>query len=252
MAGSFDLTGKTALITGSSRGIGKAIALELAAHGAEILIHCSENVKAAGDAIQEARARGRKAWLLQAELGRAGAAGRLRESAAALVAQVDILVLNASVQCRRKWHEVGSEEFDRQIAVNLKSSLELIQLFAPAMMERRWGRVLAIGSVQQTRPHPEMIVYSASKAAQMNMVITLARELAGFGVTVNNLSPGVIETDRNRDALSDEAYRRGKLSSIPCGYFGKPADCASAALLLCSEEGGYIREPLEMLFQQVF
>lgn len=236
----FDLKGRTALVTGSSRGIGRAIALKLAEHGAGLVVHCGGNAEAAAKVAEEAEAFGVKAHVAAMDLAEPDAPRRLRDMVKKLVGGIDILVLNASVQHRRNWLEVTGEEFDSQVVVNLKASLGLMQLFVPAMMDKGWGRILTIGSVQQTRPHPEMIVYSATKAAQMSMVMTVAREVACAGVTVNNLSPGVIETDRNREALADCKYMRQRLSLIPCGFFGKPSDCAAAALLLCSEEGRYI------------
>lgn len=124
--------------------------------------------------------------------------------------------------------------------VNFKSSLELIQKYAPHMKEQGWGRILTIGSVQQYKPHKDMIVYAASKCAQMSMVKNLAMQLAPYGITVNNLAPGVIDTPRNTDALANIEYKEKVLAGIPCGYAGLPKDCVAGALLLCSEEGRYI------------
>jgi NAD(P)-dependent dehydrogenase (short-subunit alcohol dehydrogenase family) len=120
------------------------------------------------------------------------------------------------------------------------ATLRLIQLCEPAMTARRWGRILTIGSVQQSRPHPDMAIYAASKSAQLNLVPNLARQLAPFGVTINNLAPGVISTDRNADALADAVYAAQVRAKIPAGRFGDPGDCTGAALLLCSEAGRYI------------
>jgi NAD(P)-dependent dehydrogenase (short-subunit alcohol dehydrogenase family) len=108
------------------------------------------------------------------------------------------------------------------------------------MAERGWGRILAIGSVQQAKPHPDMLGYSASKQALYGMVKNLASQLAQSGVTVNLLAPGVIPTARNEKALADPVYRARVLSAIPAGRFGSPEDCAFAALMLCHPEAGYI------------
>jgi NAD(P)-dependent dehydrogenase (short-subunit alcohol dehydrogenase family) len=118
--------------------------------------------------------------------------------------------------------------------------MELMQLAAPAMRERKWGRILTIGSVQEALPHPDMLVYAASKSAQESMTRNLARQLGGCGITVNNLAPGVILTDRNISRLGDEAYRQRVLDLIPTRTFGQPEDCAAAAVLLCSDAGRYI------------
>jgi NAD(P)-dependent dehydrogenase (short-subunit alcohol dehydrogenase family) len=108
------------------------------------------------------------------------------------------------------------------------------------MQKKKWGRILTVGSVQQIRPHQQMIVYAASKVAQMSMVRSLAPQFAPFGITVNNLAPGAIATGRNEEVLADKNYKALVESKIPVGYVGEPDDCASAALLLCSNAGSYI------------
>ena len=108
------------------------------------------------------------------------------------------------------------------------------------MKNKKWGRIVTIGSVQEAKPHPDMLVYSASKAAQTNMVKSLALQLANDGITVNNVAPGVIYTDRNVEALLDPEYAKKVTDSIPVGFYGQPEDCAGIVSLLCSEEGRYI------------
>ena len=108
------------------------------------------------------------------------------------------------------------------------------------MIERNWGRILTVGSVQEAKPHPDMVIYSALKAAQTLMVQNLAKQFAPHGVTINNLAPGVINTDRARARLTDPAYVNKVLSWIPAGHIGEAEDCAGAALLLCSDAGRYI------------
>jgi NAD(P)-dependent dehydrogenase (short-subunit alcohol dehydrogenase family) len=144
------------------------------------------------------------------------------------------------LQIRRPWEEIPGTEAETQMQTNFHSSLEILQVLVPQMRENKWGRILAIGSVQQAKPHPSMLVYSASKAAQVNMVIGLAKQLAADGITVNNLAPGVIMTDRNTEALADADYAEKVRAAIPAGFFGEASDCAGAALLLCSEAGRYI------------
>ena len=108
------------------------------------------------------------------------------------------------------------------------------------MKKQGWGRIITIGSVQEAKPHPDMLVYSASKAAQENMMRSLSLQLAKDGITVNNIAPGVIYTDRNVEALSDPVYAKKVTDSIPVGFYGEPKDCAGIVSLLCSEEGRYI------------
>ena len=108
------------------------------------------------------------------------------------------------------------------------------------MKEKHFGRIISIGSVQEAKPHPDMLVYSASKSAQTTMIKSLALQLAEYGITVNNVAPGVIYTDRNVDALSDPEYAKQVTDSIPLKFYGAKEDCSYIVRLLCSEEGRYI------------
>lgn len=227
----FDLKGKKALVTGSSQGIGFAIAKCLAEQGAIVFINGTNEEK-----VKKATAQINGSSSAVCDLSASDCAEKLYE----LTGDIDLLVLNASVQFRRPWNEITEEEFDKQIDVNLKASLKLIQKYAPYMMEQNWGRIVTIGSVQERKPHKDMLIYAASKAAQTNMVTNLAKQLAPFGVTVNNVAPGVIATPRNEAALSDKEYAKKVLDGIPVGFAGEAEDCAAQVLLLCSNEGRYI------------
>ena len=233
---SFDLTGKRALVTGSSRGIGKAIARILGQAGATVYIHGSRPSPALDTTLGEFREAGIAAVGCHADIGDSAANRRL----VAETGPVDILVLNASVQVKAKWPEIDAEQFASQVNTNLRSTVELIQGFAPAMLEKRWGRIVVVGSVNQDRQHPELAVYAATKSAGLNLCRNFARQFAPSGVTVNNLAPGVIDTDRNAEALANPLYRQQVLDKIPSGIIGTPEDCAGLALALCSEAGRYI------------
>ena len=227
---------KTALITGSSRGIGRAIAIALAQDGYEVILHCAGNVAKAEEAKAQIEADGGTARIIKADLCDLDAACELAKQAG----DVDVLVLNASLQIPKVWNEISREECMLQLNCNFVSSLLLIQAFAPAMQKKKWGRIITIGSVQERKPHPNMRIYSASKAAQTNMVQSLSLQLAKDGITVNNIAPGVIYTDRNVEALSDAAYAQKVTATIPVGFYGEPEDCAGMVRLLCSEAGRYI------------
>ena len=227
----FDLTGKKVLITGSTQGIGLEIAKSLLDAGATVFIN-GINEKKAFLASQQLPG----VKIAFCDLSSVDCAEQLYEK----TGDIDILILNASIQYRKAWDKITDEEFDKQIAVNFKSSLRLIQKYAPYMQEKKWGRIVTIGSVQQRSPHKDMIVYAASKSAQENMVRNLAKQLAPYGITVNNVAPGVIQTPRNTEALSDPNYYAQILNNIPCGYIGIPGDCSGQVLPLCSEAGRYI------------
>jgi NAD(P)-dependent dehydrogenase (short-subunit alcohol dehydrogenase family) len=236
----FDLTGKKALVTGSSRGIGKAIALAFAAQGADVGIHGVGHAAGAADLVREIERLGRKSFCIPADLIAEDCAETIWKSVEEEFGGVDILVLNASIQYRKSWREITASDFNDQMNVNVRSSMLLIQKAVPFMERSGWGRILTIGSTQEIKPHPDMLVYSASKAAQALMARSLAMQLADKGITVNNLAPGAIHTDRNVEALSDAAYRQKIIASIPVGFVGETKDCVGAALLLCSDAGRYI------------
>ena len=236
---SFSTSQKTALVTGSTRGIGKAIAMALARAGAQVVFHASAENERAHRATEEARASGGDAWFVAGDLSMPGG-GRDVARRALQCAPVDILVLNASMQCRAPWQEITGQDALLQMQTNFHASLEMIQELAPGMLVRKWGRILAVGSVQETKPHPQMAAYAASKVAQTSLIQNLALQFAPDGVTCNTLSPGVIRTDRNEEALADESYADKVRAAIPAGFFGDPDDCTGAALLLCSESSRYI------------
>ncbi len=236
----FDLHGKTALITGSNRGIGRSILLAYAQYGADVILHCRNPNERADQVIRQAEANGIRCYAVYADLSERDGPDRLYNGIKELGLNVDILVLGASIEIRNEWTKITDEEFDLQLNTNLRSPMKLMQKFIPDMQARHWGRVITMGSVQQVKPIPPMLVYSALKAAQYNMVLSLAPQIAPDGVTINNLAPGAIRTDRNAEALSDPAYEAHVQSLIPVRYIGQPDDIAAIAVYLASEESKYM------------
>ena len=220
------------LVTGSTQGIGKAIAAAFVKEGDEVFVHCSKDKE--------------KAERIRKEIGATGAViadlSDMREvrNLYKKTGAVDCLILNASVQYKQQWQEITEEAIDRQFSVNVKSTLLLMQAYYPAMKENGFGRIITIGSVNQNRCHPELSLYSATKCAVMRLVKNIAKEAAPFGVTVNNVSPGAIDTPRNADVYNNSDLRRKVESVIPMGRFGTPEDCAGAVLFLCGRGGDYI------------
>ncbi|HBO99261.1 MAG TPA: short-chain dehydrogenase [Verrucomicrobia bacterium] len=233
----FSLEGRTALVTGSARGIGRAIALGLAESGAHLIVHGSRESEPLEEALGLVRRFDPTATKIAADLGDPDAVERIFDP---LPRTPDILVCNASVQFRRPWTAVSRDEALLQMQVNFHATLRMFQLCYPRMKAQGWGRLITVGSVQERRPHPEMTVYSASKSAQENLVRSIARQIAKDGITVNNLCPGVFATDRNREALANPAYNKQVLDAIPAHFAATAEDAAGAALLLASDAGRYI------------
>lgn len=227
---------KTAFVTGSSRGIGRAIAIRLAQDGYKVIVHGAGNISKANETKQIIEQNGGVAEVIISDLTDLSETKELCEK----LKECDVLILNASLQYRTPWQEISVEACYEQLNCNFVSSMMLIQAVADNMKKKGWGRIVTIGSVQEAKPHPDMLIYSASKAAQTNMVKSLALQLAKDGITVNNVAPGVIYTDRNVDALSDPEYAKKVTDSIPVGFYGEPEDCAGIVSLLCSDEGRYI------------
>lgn len=233
----FDLKGKTALITGSSQGIGKSIALVFAEFGANIIVHYRSDRADAVEVARQVSTFGVDVQIVKADFSKANAAKNLFNK---LSTGVDIVVINASVQLPVDWQKITDKQINEQYHTNFTSTLQLMQQFIPPMISSGWGRVLTIGSVQQAKPHPLMAVYAATKSASLNLVQNIAMQLAESGVTINNLAPGVIETPRIKEKLPSVNEKILHRMDTPMGRTGMPDECASVALLLCSEAGSYI------------
>ena len=228
----FNFENKTVLITGSTQGIGLDIAKSFVECGAKVFVHCSADLDKANKVKDEIGAYG----AVVADLSNLDETASLPEK----TGKVDILVLNASVQIRNDWDKITSDEFDKQVNVNYKSTLLLMQKYYPAMKEQGFGRIITIGSVQQAMPHVAMAVYASTKSAVVNLVHNIAKQVAPEGITVNNVAPGTILTPRNEGVLSNPEYRARCLSDIPVGFFGESSDISGTVLLLASEYGRFI------------
>ena len=223
---------KRVLITGSTQGIGKALASAFVKDGYQVIVHCSKDLEKA----ERVRAEIGAHKAVVCDLANMDEVNGLYEKTGA----VDCLILNASVQYKECWLDITDQTLDRQFDINVKSTLKLMQSYYPKMQEKGFGRIITIGSVNQYRQHAELSVYSATKCAVMKLVEVIAKQVAPYGVTVNNVAPGAIATPRNESVYNDAEKRKAVEECIPMGRFGRPEEIAGTVLMLCSEQGSYI------------
>lgn len=228
-----DLTGLNALVTGGSRGIGKATAIALKAQGANVIVHGSsaETVKAASD---ELGCNG-----IIANLSAAGSAETLANEALALAGgRIDILVNNAGITRDGLFVRLGAEAWDEVMTINVERVVELTRIILPAMQKNNFGRIVNVTSIVAHMGNVGQTNYITSKAAITGFTKALAKEAARKNVTVNAVAPGFINTDMTSSI--PEAIKEGFVKQIPAQRFGEAADIANAVAFLASREAGYI------------
>ncbi len=232
------MTGKTAVVTGGSRGIGRAVCLELARRGASIVFSYAGNTAAAEKTLAELEALGCAARAVQGSAADPGAVKVLIDTAVKELGGLHILVNNAGITRDGLAIAMKEADFDAVIETNLKGAFLCMKAAARPMMKARYGRIISLSSVVALRGNAGQINYCASKAGIIGMTKSLARELGGRGVTVNAVAPGFIDTDMT--AALPEAARAAMLDGIPAGRAGTPEDVAAAVAFLASDEAGYI------------
>jgi glucose 1-dehydrogenase len=235
------LAGKTALVTGSSRGIGRGIALRFAQEGANVAVNYSGSARAGEEALAEVVAAGARGVLLQADLSSAAAATELVEGAVQEFGTLDILVNNAGVETHAPFWDVKEADYDRIMDLNVKGAFFAAQALTRHLRALgRPGRIINISSVHEDVAFPNFAAYCASKGALRMLARTLAVELGPLGITINNIAPGAIETPINTALLNDPVKLRSLLKQIPLGRLGQPGDVAGVAAFLASEDAAYV------------
>ena len=232
-----DLQGKVALVTGASRGIGRAIALALAHRGADVAL-AARNPAPAEDAAAEIRGLGRKAMALGLDVSDFTAVEEAAIRIAGDLGKVSILVNNAGITRDQLLLRMKPEDWSEVLRVNLDGTFHCTKVFCRDMMKARWGRIINISSVVGVLGNAGQANYAASKAGILGFTRSVARELAGRGVTANAVAPGYIETAMT-EALPENA-KQALMGSIPVGRLGSPEDVAGVVVFLAGEDAAYI------------
>ena len=230
--------GKTALVTGGSRGIGRAICLELAEGGANVVLCYAGNEAAAQETVQAVEALGAKALAVRCDVSDAAGVDGLVKAAVETFGRIDILVNNAGITRDNLLMRMSEADFDQVVAANLKGAFLCMKAVSKLMLKQRYGRIVNLSSVVALRGNAGQVNYAASKAGIIGMTKSLAKELASRGVTVNAIAPGFIQTDMT--AVLPEKVREAMLSSIPLGRLGQPEEVARVAAFLAGPGGDYL------------
>ncbi|MBA7533280.1 3-oxoacyl-[acyl-carrier-protein] reductase FabG [subsurface metagenome] len=231
-----DLSNRVAIVTGSGRGIGRAIALKLAEVGATVVVN--DIGETAQGVAEEIRVMSRQSLAILADVSLSADVARLVETTAETYGKVDILVNNAGIARDQLIVRMSEEDWDRVLNVNLKSVFLCTRAVLKHMIKQRWGRIISIASIVGVVGNPGQANYASAKAGIIGFTRTIAKEVASRGITVNAIAPGFIDTEMTQRL--DEKRRQKLLGHIPLGYLGSPRDVAEAVAFLASEEARYI------------
>ncbi|MEM7373177.1 MAG: glucose 1-dehydrogenase [Bacteroidota bacterium] len=236
------LSGKKALITGASRGIGAGVAVGLAQKGADVVIHYyqDQDLIQAQQVEQEINALGRQSILVQADVSKLPDIERMFDQVEATWGSLDILVNNAGILISKPLLDLTKDDYQDLMHTNLRGAFFCAQRVLAGMVAQAWGRIINISSVHEKMPTGFSAIYSMSKGGMMMMCKELARDFSRHGITVNNIAPGAIRTDINRAFLSDPANEAELIERIPARFIAEPKDIGATAAFLASEDARYI------------
>ena len=235
------LEGQVALVTGSSQGIGQAIAIRLAEEGANIVIDYRSHPEGAEETKAKVEATGRTGLVVKADLGVVSDIRQMVAEGIQQFGKLDILVNNAGLEKNASFWDVTEQDYDNVLNVNLKGVFFATQAIVQHFREtQRRGKIINISSVHEELPFPHFTSYCASKGGVKMLMRNLAVELGPLGITVNNVAPGAIETPINKSLLEDKEKLNAVLHNIPLGRLGQPNDVASLVAFLASSDADYI------------
>ena len=232
------LQGKCALVTGGSRGIGRAVCQELARQGARVAVNYAGNAAAAEETVKACQDLGTDAFAIQADVADAAACEAMVQEVLTRFGRLDILVNNAGITRDNLALSISEADFDAVLDTNLKGAFLCIKAAYRPMMKQRYGRIVNLSSIAGIRGNAGQANYAASKAGLIGLTKSMAKELAARNVTVNAVAPGFIETDMT--AVLSEKIREGMLSSIPAGRLGQAEDVARAVAFFAGDGAAYI------------
>lgn len=241
MEAAMRLAGKIALITGSSKGIGRSIAERFAQEGADVIINYNRTPRGAEEALRNVEATGRRGLIVKADLSSTAEVRKLVATAIGHFGRLDILVNNAGIETHAPFWEVTEEDYDRVLNVNLKGVFFATQeIVRHLIATKRPGKIINISSVHEELPFPNFAAYCVSKGGLKMLTRNLSVELGQFGITINSIAPGAIETPINTKLLNDPQKLGALLAQIPLGRLGKPNDVAGLATFLASSDADYV------------
>jgi NAD(P)-dependent dehydrogenase (short-subunit alcohol dehydrogenase family) len=233
------LSGKTALVTGGSRGIGRAIAIGLACEGASVVVNYANDEVAADATVKEIEMSGGSAKAIQCDIRDPKAVDQMINEALEQFGRIDTLINNAGVLSRISFLELDHAEFSRIIETNVNGVFHVSHCVAKQMIEQGGGIILNISSIGAHKSFPNASHYCTSKAAVSMLTQCMALELAPFKIRVNELRPGLIETDMNSKDLANPEFRASRIKGIPMGRLGQESDLVEAAIYLCSDSSSW-------------
>jgi len=235
------LEGKTVLITGGSQGIGQGIAFRLAEEGANIAVDYVGNSESADATVAQIQKRGRRALAVQADISSVDQIHSMMKQVVDSLGGVDVLINNAGVEKHASIWEATEHDYDLVLTINLKGAFFASQAFVQhRMAEKKPGKIINVSSVHEELPFPHFTSYCASKGGMKMMMRNLSIELAPYGITVNNIAPGAIETPINTALLNDPPKLKALLDNIPLARLGQVSDVAGVAAFLASSDADYI------------
>lgn len=238
--GKLGLQDRVALVTGGSRGIGKAVVALLASYGTHVAVNYVRDEQAAAATVNMAQSYGVKATAIRADVSQLNEADRLLQETVEHFGRIDFLICNAGIWEGAPVESLSEELWDKTLDINLKGTWSVCRAAVPWMKKQRFGRIVIVSSTAGQRGEANVSNYAASKGGQISFTKSLAPELGSFGINVNCVAPGWVETEMTTDALANEAQHESIVKSIPLGRVATPEEIAGPIVFLCSEWAAHI------------